>query len=326
MSQDILLAIFVGILGGALTTVLVLRLSKKTASGAEPLLRELDSFKKHFNERLEAHNMASTQLFGSIKEQLGGLKESSQHLMEIGKDIASLQDILRAPKFRGGLGEFLLADLLAQIIPKEHFSLQYRFASGEQVDALLRLKEFSIPIDAKFPLENFKKTLALTDENLKKKARREFVRDVKKHIDVIREKYIQPDQGTSDYALMYIPAENVYYEVILKADNNDLFEYALSKKVVPVSPNSFYAYLQAIVIGLKGMKIEKSAKAVLERISAVRNKLDAFAESYRLVGVHLQRAGISYSESERKLDRLQHGLTQLEPTTGKPRIEKSAKS
>jgi DNA recombination protein RmuC len=194
--------------------------------------QQLSQLLGHVNDRLKenAEILHKTQqtlgerldnaarVVGSVQKGLGGLEEANRKIYEVGKDIASLQEILRAPKLRGGLGEFFLEDLLAQILPSHHFSTQYSFRSGEKVDAVIKLGSSLVPVDAKFPLENFKRILETSAEDEKTRARRQFVADVRRHIDAIASKCILPDEGTYDFALMYIPAENVYYETIVKDD------------------------------------------------------------------------------------------------------------
>ncbi|HHH82852.1 MAG TPA: DNA recombination protein RmuC, partial [Chloroflexi bacterium] len=210
---------------------------------------------------------STTESFAQIQQGLGQLSEASRHMEQVGKEIASLGDLLRAPKLRGGIGELFLGDLLAQMLSPEHYELQYTFRSGERVDAVVRLAAGMVPVDSKFPLESFQRMISLEDEAARAQARKEFLRVVKKHIDAIADKYIRPDEGTFDFALMYIPAENVYYETILReeelGEEKGLLEHALQKHVIPVSPNSFYAYLQAIALGLRGMQIEQQAKEIL---------------------------------------------------------------
>ncbi|HET8564204.1 MAG TPA: DNA recombination protein RmuC, partial [Candidatus Binatia bacterium] len=210
-----------------------------------------------------------------------------------------------APKLRGGFGEFFLGDLLGQILPPDHFATQYSFKSGEKVDAIIKLGGSLVPIDSKFPLENFKRILEAATADEKTRAKKQFVIDVKKHVDGIAEKYILPDEGTYDFALMYIPAENVYYETIIKdeaAVDKSLSQYALAKKVIPVSPNSFYAYLQAIVLGLKGMKIEERAKEIIDYLSRLEGDFSRFKDEFTVLGRHLGHAHSSFQSVERRLD------------------------
>jgi DNA recombination protein RmuC len=257
---------------------------------------------QNLGERLDN----AARVVGSVQKTLGSLEEANRKIYDVGKDIASLQEILRAPKLRGGFGEFFLGDLLSQILPPEHFLTQYAFRSGERVDAVIKLGGSMVPVDSKFPLENFRRMLDGGSDEDKAKAKRTFTSDVKKHIDAIAAKYILPDEGTYDFALMYIPAENVYYETIIKEDgvtsDKSLSGYAMAKRVIPVSPNSFYAYLQAIVLGLKGMKIEERAKEIVQYLSRLDGDFGKFREEFNLVGKHLGHAQSCFQSSEKRLD------------------------
>ncbi|MBI1882992.1 MAG: DNA recombination protein RmuC [Chlamydiae bacterium] len=266
----------------------------------------------------------TVRVVGELQNKLGKLEESNRQVYEVGRDIARLQEILRAPKLRGGLGEFFLGDLLSQIIPPEYFSLQYGFRSGVKVDAVIRLggKQL-VPVDSKFPLENFLKILSASGDLDKRSYRRQFLTDVKKHIDAIASKYILPDEGTFDFALMYIPAENVYYETIIKDEGDSehsLFQYALAKRVVPVSPNSFYAYLQVILLGLKGMKIEERALETIGQLRRLSDEFSKFREDFDRVGAHLSNAKGSFEKAEKRLGKFGERLSDvsaLEPEKAK---------
>src|SRR5437763_782273 len=205
----------------------------------------------------------TSRVVGEVQKGLGELREATAKVYEVGRDVASLHDILRAPKLRGGLGEFLLGDLLAQVLPPAHFTLQHAFRSGERVDAVVRLGDGLVPVDAKFPLEDFRRLLEAADDDERARARKAFVAQVRRHIDDIATKYVLPDEGTYDFALMYIPAENVYYETIIRDEEPGLAAYAIGRKVIPVAPNCFHAYLQAIALGLRGLRIEARAREVL---------------------------------------------------------------
>jgi DNA recombination protein RmuC len=272
----------------------------------------LQKAQQGFGERLDN----AARVVGNVQKSLGSLEEANRKIYEVGKDIASLQDILRAPKLRGGLGEFLLGDLLGQILPPEHFATQFTFSNGEKVDAAIKLGGSFVPVDSKFPLENFRRMLEGATEEEKGRARKQFVADVKKHIDSIASKYILPDEGTYNFALMYIPAENIYYETIIKDDvlggERSISQYALSQNVIPVSPNSFYAYLQAIVMGLKGMKIEERAKEIIQVLSRLEGDLSKFKDEFNLLGRHLGHAQSSFQNAEKRLDRFAQKLLAVE--------------
>ena len=248
-----------------------------------------------------------------VSKSLGGLNEATKKVFDVGRDIASLQEILRSPKLRGGLGELFLGDLLAQIFPPAYFTLQHRFKSGEAVDAVIRLGHNLVPVDAKFPLENFRRIVETTAEDDQKAAKRRFLADVKKHVDSISCKYILPDEGTFDFALMYIPAENVYYELIIRDEAVDtdkaLLNYAFAKRVIPVSPNSFYAYLQTILLGLKGLHIEEQAQEILKGLARLSGDFDKFRGEFDVLGKHLNSAKSKFDDADKRLlkfgDRLQ---------------------
>ncbi|MFQ5905960.1 MAG: DNA recombination protein RmuC, partial [bacterium] len=243
-----------------------------------------------------------------------------------GRDVAGLQDIFRAPKLRGGFGEFLLGDLLGQILGPESFELQHRFKTGDRVDAVVRLGKALVPIDAKFPLDNFKKIASADNEEDRKRAKREFVTDVKRHVDSIQQKYILPDEGTFDFALMYIPAENVYYETIIRdeqlGEEKSLNSYALSKRVVPASPNSLYAYLQAIVMGLRGMRIEENIREVLGNLRRLSQEFTKFSEDFQKIGTHLSHAGKSFESADRRLTRFTDRLDAIASVEDKSERER----
>lgn len=244
---------------------------------------------------------------GHVQSHLGKVEVVTREVLEKSKNIASLEDLLRAPKFRGGLGELFLGDLLAQILPPTHYELQYKFKSGEKVDAVIKIGNSLVPIDAKFPLENFKKYVEEDDPKEKDALKKKFTADVKKHTDGIATKYILPDESTYDFALMYIPAENIYYESILKdeslGEEKSILSYALQKRVIPVSPNSFYAYLQVIILGLKGLQIEKSALSIFQALARLRGDLDRFTNDFQILGTHLSNAKSKFDDSEKRLER-----------------------
>ncbi len=251
-----------------------------------------------------------------VQSRLAQLDEANKRILEVGRSISSLQEILRAPKIRGGLGEFMLGDLLAQIMPAEFFSLQYSFKSGERVDAVIRLSQGLVPVDAKFPLENFQKALMAQEEIAKKGFLKLFAGDVKRHVDAITNKYILPNEGTCDFALMYIPAENVYYEAFIKdevlGDGKSLREYTFEKHIIPVSPSSFYAYLHTILLGLRGMKVEERAREIIKHLSGLQGQLLRFQDEFRKLGRHMEQSKGSFDSAQRQLEKFCDRLSAVE--------------
>jgi len=274
--------------------------------------RQLQASSGEISKRLDN----AARVIGDVQKNIGELSEASRRIFEVGKDIATLQEILQPPKLRGGLGEQFLGELLSQILPPEFFTFQYQFSSGERVDAVVRLGERLVPIDSKFPLDNFKRIIECKTEEERKTYQKAFYRDVRKHIDDIAGKYIMPQEGTYDFALLYIPAENVYYETITKdeafGEEKGILNYALKKKVIPVSPNSFFAYLQVIVLGLRGLKIEKDAQRILDSLTSLNKEFEGFQGDFQLVGKHITNAMSKFEDARRRLDKFTFRLDQIE--------------
>lgn len=268
---------------------------------------------------------SAARVIGEVQNRLGKMETANQRIFEVGRDIASLQEILKAPKLRGSLGELFLGDLLSQVMPAEHYVLQHRFKSGEAVDAVVRLGGNLVPIDSKFPLENFQKFSLAESESEKKIYRRQFMTDVRKHVEAIASKYIRPDEGTFDFALMYIPAENVYYETIIKDDDfggeKALSAYALTRRVVPVSPNNFYAYLNTILLGLRGFKIEEGIREIMANLSRLKVDFSNFEQDFSKLGTHLNHARSSYESSDKRLSRFHDKLEALEVPESEDRMK-----
>ncbi|MEE8302738.1 MAG: DNA recombination protein RmuC [Candidatus Tectomicrobia bacterium] len=285
----------------------------------QAMTQQLQTFTGQVGSRLDT----TSQLVGEVNQNLGALSKATEHLYQVGKDIATLQDILQSPKLRGNLGELLLQDMLAQILPPAFYRSQYRFRSGDIVDAVILLGNRHVPIDAKFPLENFRRLRQADSDPSSGTARRRLLADAKRHIDAIATKYILPDEGTYDFSLMYIPAENVYYEIILRGDDgaNDLLPYALQRRVFPVSPVSLYAYLQTIVMGLRGLQIEEHAQEVLQHLSRLHRDTGLLREAFEVLGRHVTHAYNKYDEVGRLLTQLENKLGALESSDTTPLTE-----
>jgi DNA recombination protein RmuC len=287
-------------------------LRQQVQAQQQALTQHLQTMSGQVGSRLDA----TARLVGEVSQSLGALAKVTEQMYQVGKDITTLQDILQSPKLRGNLGEFFLQDMLAQVLPAAFYRLQHRFRNGDIVDALIRIGNRQVPVDAKFPLENFRRLLHTgVDTERPGQVRRRFLADIKRHIDAIASKYILPDEGTYDFALMYIPAENVYYEVMLKGEeaSDDLLPYALQRKVFPVSPVSLYAYLQTIVLGLRGLQLEESAQEVLQHLARLRRDMGLLRDAFDVLGRHLGHAHNKYDEVGRLMAQLEGKLLALEP-------------
>lgn len=238
-------------------------------------------------ETLQQNTQALNQRLDNAARVIGLVQKNIGEMSEIGRGMKDLQDFLKSPKLRGNIGEQILKDLLSQMLPKQSFHLQYSFKSGATVDAAIKTANGIIPVDSKFPLENFRKIIGAKDDSERKIYNKEFVGDVKKHIDDISKKYILTEEGTIDYALMYIPSEVIYYEVV---NNPQLFDYAGEKRVLPVSPMTFYAYMKTILMSFEGQKIEEQAKQILQTIRAVQKDYVKVEDNLGVLGRHLTNA------------------------------------
>ena len=286
---------------------IVLKISNQVNERLNQMNKTIQDANKAISENL----INTTGVFGNVQAQLGKLEVTNAQILDVSRNISSLQDLLRAPKFRGEMGETLLENLLAQVLPREYFATQYRFKTSDTVDAIIKLGDRIVPVDAKFSLENFQKMISAQEENEKNSCRRKFIQDAKNRVDEVSSKYILPAENTYDFALMYIPAENVYYEMIIK---EDMLSYCMSKKVIPVSPNTFYAYLQVICLGLKGLKVEENAKAILKSLSALSVEIGKFKEDFDTLGSHIVNAGRKYEDSQKKLDRFSDRIKNIQDT------------
>ncbi len=264
--------------------------------------KKLSSQMQMFNERLDK----AAYIIAQVQKNIG-------EFSEIGRSMKELQEFLSSPKIRGNIGEQILKDLLKQYFPKDSYKLQYAFKNGEKVDAVIITSQGLIPIDSKFPLENFKKYSKAIDNKEKINFKKLFIADVKKHITNISKKYILPDEKTVDYALMYIPSENVYYEII---NNDELFDYAGIKMVLPVSPMSFYAYIKAILISFQGQKIEEKAKQIIVLLNAIKKDYQKIDDNLSILNKHITNAYNQSSELTKNFQSLGQKLTSTNLLSG----------
>ena len=262
----------------------------------------LQGLEQTLNTRLAATAQTTTQ----VADRLGQMTRATSEMIERAKDLGKLEQALRPPKARGGFGELLLENLLRDRLPPDAYELQFTFESGERVDAVIRAGGRLLPVDAKFPLDNFER-MATAEGEEQKLHEKAFARDVKGHIDAIASKYIRPELGTFDLAFMYLPAEAIHYELV-SGKTGTLLLYAHERRVFPVSATTFSAYLQMIVLGLKGLQIEHRAEEVMRYCAALQQEFGKFKDDFDLVGRHLSHAHGKYVDAEKRLDRFETKL------------------
>jgi DNA recombination protein RmuC len=253
----------------------------------------------------------------NTREQIGHIQKQLGEFQELGRGISSatksLEGILGGAKSRGLLGEVTLERLLEDSLPSSQYATQYRFASGEAADAVIFLRDKKlVAVDSKFPLDAFRRITVDGEE-----AKRAFATAVKGHADSIAKKYIVPDEGTLDLALMFVPSENVYYELLMTEDSKgeQLDSYCRGKNIIVVSPNTLYAHLSVIHLGLRGMQIEENAKRISAGLSGIQKNLATFTDVFEKLGTHLRNAQQSYGEADKRLEKTQYTLDSLVGTS-----------
>ncbi len=270
----------------------------------------------------------------SVTEKLTKLDETNRQVVGFAEQMKQLENILKNPKQRGILGEFFLENLLSNQLPPTHFKMQYGFKNGEVVDAAIFIRDKIIPVDAKFSLENYNKMMERKDTAEHEAIEKEFKADLKRRIDETA-KYVRPQEGTTDFAFMFIPADGVFYNLLtykigtLDVNTHDLVEYAFQKKVILVSPMTFYAYLQTVMQGLKALTIEKQAVEIQKRVGDLGRHLNAYQDHMNKVGNHLgttvnayKNAGKEFVKIDKDVIRITDGEVQISPEL--PEVERPA--
>ncbi|MBA2361379.1 MAG: DNA recombination protein RmuC [Actinobacteria bacterium] len=264
--------------------------------------------------RLLSNQQNAGQTATQIVERLVKLDGTAAQMLQKAADLGRLEQALRPPKARGGVGEMLLGNLLRDMLPADAYRLQHTFRSGERVDAVIRVDKL-VPVDAKFPLDNFERVANAEGDAERELHEKAFARDVKGHIDAIAGKYIRPAEGTFDFAFMYLPSESVYYELVCGKTGN-LSTYAHDKRVIPVSPSTFHAYLLMVTQGLRALQIERHAQEVMTFCAQMGKDFERFRGDFEVVGKHIANAQSKYGEADRRLSRLGASLeraTEWEP-------------
>lgn len=283
-------------LGKQLTDQSSLTLLNQNVQGMQ---QRLDTVSTGLNTRLDN----AARVIGEVNKELGGMQE-------IGRSLKDVQNFLQSPKLRGGIGEQVLEQLLSQSFPRGSFELQYRFKRGDIADAIIKTDQGIISIDAKFPLTNFTTMLKAETEAAQAEYRKLFVRDVKKQVTDIAKKYIVPDEGTLNFALMYVPAEAIYYEII--RDEADLTAHAQSQNVWLVSPNGFYYFLKVILLGMQGKQIEVQAKRILSTLQGLQKEMEKFGQELGVLQTHLTNAHNALDRVTTEYQKLNAKIDQIE--------------
>ena len=320
----ILFACMAALIGGGIVWLLTRRQGSRDEGATlmaqmhQQLMDQMERMNQQVDRRLSENARAiehSQRSVHTVNQLLGKLEQSTTELHQKSNEIVSFQNLLKAPKIRGSFGEVLLGNLLADVLPQDRYELQYPFRDSREIaDAIIRLQDgYIVAVDAKFPFAHYEAFMKEQDSAERASLRKAFIRDVKKHISDISQKYISSHEKTLDYAFMYIPIEGVYYETMVHdEDGSSLWEFCLQNKVVPVSPNSFLAYLQTVLVGLRGMKIEQKTREILQYIGALRQDFGKFSEDFMLAGKHLNNAKVKYDDSTRRLDKLANRFEQIE--------------
>lgn len=258
---------------------------------------------------LQKHMEGTQATLSQVTEKMGALAQTAQRMAELGRDMEELQRLLKSPKARGQMGELGLETLLGDMLPRDRVIYQYGFSDGRKVDAMVRLDRGLLPIDAKFPLEDFQAVLDAQPEE-RPKARKALRDNLKKKIDDIAKLYIRPGEGTLSLALMYLPAESLYYEsfVTREGGEEDLWDYAYRKSVLPLSPGTLSAYLKTVALGLKAAAVEQNARQVLELLSTLERDVKAYREVHEVLGKHINNAHVTFDKSQRALGQFEDHL------------------
>lgn len=297
------------------------------------LSRTVDQKLSHGQEQmtnsLQYQSKETSRIIGEITEKITRLDETNKQVVSFTDQLKNLQDILKNPKQRGILGEYYLETLLKNVLPTGSYQMQYSFADGDIVDAVVFVKDKIIPVDSKFSLENYNRISETSDPAEKERLEKVFVNDLKNRITETA-KYIKPSAGTMDFAFMFIPHEAIYYDLLVNKvgamqteDTENLIQRAASKyKVIIVSPTSFLAYLQTVLQGLKAMQIEESAKDIVKRVEDLGKHLKAYEEYHGKMGASINTVVNHYNNSNKELKKVDKDVLRITGTgTGIDYIE-----
>lgn len=281
------------------------------------IIRTLDQRLSESSKLLQAQFGTSTKIIQEVTERLTKLDETNRQVVNFADQLRNLEDILKNPKQRGILGEYYLETLLKNVFPPGMYQMQYSFSDGMIVDAVIFVKDKLIPIDSKFSLENYNRIREERDPIERERLEKIFKEDLKKRIDETA-KYVRPEEGTMDFAFMFIPAEGVYYDLLvnqvgtIKTNTRDLIEYAfIEKKVHIVSPTTFLSHLKMVLQGLKALQIEESAKEIKKRVEELGRHLSSYEVYMKKLGTHLSTTVNTYNSAYRELQKIDKDIYRI---------------
>lgn len=286
MGNEIYLLAALLIAGFALVLFWVNKKLSEIAQKSKPE-ESLVEWLKSQQETTQSQARAINERLDNAARVIAAVQKNIGEMSEIGRGMKELQDFLKSPKLRGEIGEEVLQDLISQMFPKNSFFLQYQFKSGDKVDAAIKTDAGILPIDSKFPMENFQRMMKGKTEVERDQAKKEFIRDVKRHTEAIAKKYILPEEGTMDFALMYVPSESVFYELV---QITEITNFARKWRVYPVSPTTLYAHLQMILLSFEGKKLETKSREVFKLLRAIKGDYEKIEGNLSILGGHIKNA------------------------------------
>ncbi len=334
MSYGLFLATLIVVLGAAFVAAYFLfgkknKGEEKTQDSAFLMLQnQLNEITRVMDSKLGESQKAtvsqfqeSAKIIRDVTEKLTKLDETNKQVINFADQLKNLQDILKNPKQRGILGEYYLETVLKNVFAPGQYQMQYEFKDGVIVDAVVFVKDKIVPIDSKFSLENYNRILESRTDDERERYESAFISDLKTRIDETS-KYVKPEEGTMEFAFMFIPSEAVYYDLLinkvgaLKANTRDLIEYAAQKKVMVVSPTTFLAYLQTVLQGLKAMQIEESAKEIRKRVEDLGKHLTAFDSYMGKLAGHLSTTVNTFNTAHKELGKIDKDVLKITGDSG----------
>lgn len=330
--MDLLQLLIIGLLGAVVIGIFWLGKRISAAQTPQPgdpqalfmIQNQMNELSKNLGDRMGDTHQAVRQSFAAsaniireVTEKITRMEETSKQVLDVTSQLQQIQDMLKNPKQRGILGEYYLETLLQNVLPPESFKMQYMFKDGEIVDAAVFIRDKIVPIDSKFSLENYNRLVEAENPTERDRLEKIFVNDLKKRIQETS-KYIRPEEGTMEFAFMFIPHEAIYYDLLINKigaiqdDTENILQRAAgSYHVIVVSPTSFLAYLQTVLQGLKALKIEEQATEIRKRVGDLGRHLSAYNTYFSGIGKHLGTTVNQYNSAAKELQKIDKDVLRI---------------